>query len=64
MYRLFSQTKTTGSLYTAAKFSASWKAPMLVVPSPKKHTATWSVPRYWADQAAPLAMVRWAPMMA
>ena len=39
MYRLFSHTKITGSFHTTAKFSASWKAPMLVVPSPKKHTA-------------------------
>ena len=37
---------------------------MLVVPSPKKQTATWSVPRYCADHAAPLAIVRCAPMMA
>ncbi len=37
---------------------------MLVVPSPKKHTATWSVPRICADQAAPLATGRWAPTMA
>ncbi len=64
MYRLFSQTNTTGRFQTAAKLSASWNAPMLVVPSPKKHTVTWSVPRIWADQAVPLAMHRWAPMMA
>ena len=37
---------------------------MFVVPSPKKHTATCSVPRYCADHAAPLAMVMCAPMMA
>ena len=37
---------------------------MFVVPSPKKHTATWPDPRYCADHAAPLAMVRCAPMMA
>ncbi len=64
MYRLFSQTNTVGSFHTAAKLSASWKAPMLVVPSPKKATATWPLPRICADQAAPLAMHRWAPMMA
>ncbi len=32
--------KITGSFHTAAKFSASWKAPILVVPSPKKQTET------------------------
>jgi len=40
MYRLFSQTNTTGNFQIAAKFSASWNAPIFVVPSPKKHTAT------------------------
>jgi hypothetical protein len=64
MYRLFSQTKTAGSFQTAAMLMASWKAPMLVVPSPKKATATWRVPRYWADQAAPMAMGMCAPTMA
>ena len=64
MYRLFSHTKIVGSWYTAAKLSASWKAPMFVAPSPKKATATWSVPRSRADHAAPLAMHRWAPTMA
>ena len=64
MYRLFSQTNTTGRFQTLAMFSASWNAPMFVVPSPKNATATWSVPRICADQAAPLAMHRWAPMMA
>lgn len=63
MYRLFSHTNTTGSFHTAARFSASWKAPMLVVPSPKKQTAAWQVPRYWADQAALVAIGRCAPMM-
>src|SRR6266699_1130273 len=41
---------TTGSAQTTARFSASWNAPMLVAPSPKKHTVTWPVPRYWAEQ--------------
>ena len=50
---MFSQTKTTGSFHTTEKLSASWKAPMFAVPSPKKHTATCSVPRYCALQAAP-----------
>ena len=64
MYWLFSQTKITGSFHTAAKLSASWKAPMFVAPSPKKQTATWSVPRTCADQAAPAATGRCAPTIA
>src|ERR1039457_4351194 len=64
MYRLFSQTKITGSFQTAAKLSASWKAPILVVPSPKKQTDTSLAPLYCARHAAPHAMGRCAPMMA
>src|SRR3954471_13288411 len=64
MYWLFSQTNTTGAFQTAAMFRASWNAPMLVVPSPKKQTLTWPDFRYWADHAAPSAIGRWAPRMA
>src|SRR6185312_9742541 len=64
MYWLFSQTNTTGAFQTAAMFSASWNAPMFVVPSPKKQTATWPDLRYWADHAAPRAIGRWAPTIA
>ena len=64
MYWLFSQMKITGSCQTAARLSASWKAPMLVAPSPRKQTVTCLVPRYRADQAAPLAMTSCAPMIA
>ena len=46
-YLLFSQTKTTGSFQIAARFTASWKAPSLAAPSPKKHATTWSSPRIW-----------------
>ena len=35
---LFSTTKTTPSLWTDAKFSASWKSPALVPPSPTSTT--------------------------
>jgi hypothetical protein len=45
-------------------FSASWNVPMLVVPSPKKHTATWPVPRSFAAQAAPAAIGMCAPTIA
>ena len=34
-YWLFSQMKMIGSCCTPAKFSASWKSPMLLAPSPK-----------------------------
>ena len=55
----------TGSFQTAAKFNASWKAPMLVVPSPKKQIGHIVLsPLYCARQAAPQAIGRCAPMMA
>src|SRR5271165_3352497 len=55
---------STGSDQTDARFSASWNAPMLVAPSPKKATATWLVPRSRADHAAPAAIGRCAPTIA
>src|ERR1700751_2303196 len=61
MYKLFSQTNSTGSDHTAARLSASWNAPMLVAPSPKNATATWPEPRSLADQAAPAAIGRGEP---
>src|SRR5260370_36793653 len=61
MYWLFSQQKTTGNFQTTARLSASWKAPILVVPSPKKQTATCPDLRTCADQAAPAAIGRCAP---
>src|SRR5256885_17243089 len=64
MYMLFSQQKTTGSFHTAARFSASRKAPMLVAPLPKKVQATCFVSRYCADHAAPAAIGRCAPTQA
>src|SRR5918996_12673 len=64
MYRLFSQTNTTGAFQTAAMLSASWNAPMFVVPSPKKQTDTCPDFRYCADQAAPSAIGMWAPTIA
>ena len=64
MYRLFSQTNSTGSAHTEARFSASWNAPMFVAPSPKNATATWPVPRSCADHAAPAAIGRCAPTIA
>ena len=61
---MFSHTNTTGSRHTAARLSASWKAPMFVAPSPKNATATWSVPRSVADHAAPTAIGRCEPTIA
>ena len=46
-YLLFSQTKTTGSFQIAARLTASWNAPSLVAPSPKKQATTRSSPRSW-----------------
>ena len=37
---LFSQTNSTGSFQMLARFSPSWKAPLLTAPSPKNATAT------------------------
>src|SRR5215469_8482808 len=55
---------STGRDQTAAMFRASWNAPILVAPSPKNATATWSLPRSFADQAAPAASGRCAPTIA
>ena len=55
-YWLFSQMKMTGSSFTAQKFIASWTVPLLIPPSPKKQTATWSEPLYLIDIAAPVAI--------
>src|SRR5215470_6582203 len=55
---------STGRDHTTAMLSASWKAPILVAPSPKNATATWPVPRSLADQAAPAASGRCAPTIA
>ena len=52
-YRLFSSTKIAGRFQTAHRLRFSWNGPRLVAPSPKKHTATWSVLRCTALSAAP-----------
>jgi len=44
-YLLFCTRNTTGALKTAAKFSASWKSPSLVAPSPMNAIATVGRPR-------------------
>ena len=64
MYWLFSHTNTTGSGQTAAKLTASWNAPMLVVPSPKKQTVTAPFSLIWSAHAMPQAIGRCAPMIA
>ena len=52
---LFSTTNTTGSFHTAARFSASWKSPSLVAPSPVNAAATRRSPRSCAARARPSA---------
>ena len=56
--------KTTGAFHTDAMFSASWKVPMFVAPSPKNVRATFGWPRYLNDIAAPTAIGMPAPTMA
>ncbi len=62
-YSLFSQTNTTGSLSAQAMLAASWKAPMLVEPSPKNGTATLPLPLYLLAKPAPTAIGAPAPTM-
>ena len=64
MYWLFSQTNTAGSRHTAARLTASWKAPMFVVPSPKKQTVIPPSPRIRLAQAMPTAVGMCPPTMA
>jgi hypothetical protein len=45
---LFWHRKTTGTCHTPAKFSASWKSPSDVAPSPKYTITTASSLRYCA----------------
>ena len=63
-YWLFSMTKRTGSFQTAARFTASWKSPSLVAPSPLKVAATRRSPRSWAARARPSATGSVAPEVA
>src|ERR1022692_4539994 len=55
---------STGRDHTEAMFSASWNAPILVAPSPKKATATCPLSLSLADHAAPAASGRCAPTIA
>ena len=52
---MFSQTKTTGSLCTPAKFIASCTSPREAAPSPKNATAIWFSFLIWYLSAAPTA---------
>ena len=60
-YWLFSTTKSTGSFQTAARFTASWKSPSLVPPSPLNVAATRGSLRSWAARARPSATGSMAP---
>ena len=46
---------TNGSLWMAAKLSASWTSPWFELPSPMIATATWSELRVLAASATPTA---------
>ena len=62
-YWLFSQTYSTGSFQSAAMFIDSYSWPWPRAPSPKKATATSSVPRILADRPAPATMDVLPPTM-
>ena len=54
-YWLFWQTNTTGRFHTEAMFSDSWKAPMLVAPSPKLQMVTRLSPFSAEARPSPVA---------
>ena len=58
-YWLFWTKNTTGRWNTAAKFSASWKSPSLVAPSPHMARTTVSSPRSFAAWATPTPCSSW-----
>jgi len=58
-YSLFWMKNTTGAWNTAAKFSASWKSPSLVPPSPTSAITTVSSPFSRAACATPTACGSW-----
>ena len=45
--------KMTGSFHSAASEKASWAAPWLMAPSPKKQSVTRPSPRYFEANAVP-----------
>jgi phosphoribosylformylglycinamidine synthase len=56
---LFSITKRTGSFQTAARFSASWKSPSLVAPSPQNAAATVVFPTPTIGMVGLIDDLRW-----
>jgi hypothetical protein len=56
---LLLQRKTVGVSKTPATFSASWKSPSLVAPSPNWTIATASSPRWSAAHPTPTAWRVW-----
>jgi hypothetical protein len=54
---------TTGSFHRAASDMASWAAPWLTAPSPKKQRVTLPSPLYLEAKAVPVASGRWPPTM-
>ncbi len=63
-YWLCSQTKTTGSLWMAAKFIPSWQSPLEVAPSPNQTIDTSSRPRSLLAKAVPTAWTIWVATVA
>src|SRR2546427_10085340 len=63
-YKLFSQTNSTGTFRTAAKFRLSWKMPSSTAPSPKKATAIRLERSRLKAQAEPTATAIVCPKMA
>src|SRR5262249_52414726 len=58
---LLRQSKIAGALKRPAKLALAWKMGVEVAPSPKKATATSSLPCSLAAQAAPTACGIWVP---
>ncbi len=54
-YWLFCTSVMRGRLWMPAQFSASWKSPWLVLPSPRQTNTTSSSPRSLAANAMPAA---------
>ncbi len=59
---LFSQRNTTGTRWQAAQFTASWKSPSAVAPSPNAARATASLPRSCSAIPRPRACGIWVAM--
>ncbi len=61
---MFSHTNSTGTFFTTAKFSVSWKMPSSTVPSPKKAHGHAGSPSMAKASAEPTATAMVWPRMA